>query len=273
MTDSSFCGYDGDREDALIACLYDDGTDGPERALFEAHLFTCAICREELAALRGVRSQLARWAPPEPAIGTIRNPPHALGTPQSASAMPWWRQVPAWAQVAAALLFLGVSAAIANLDVRYDASGLNVRTGWMQTRAAAPIDGAPAGGGTAALTSTDAATPWRAELAALEQQLRTEMRSVRTAAAQPPAAMRAAAPMSDADLVKRVRALVDESEQRQQRERALRVAEVVRDVATQRQADLVKIDRTLGVVQNNLGVEVLRDRQRLDILYRASQRQ
>ncbi len=85
--------------------------------------------------------------------------------------------------------------------------------------------------------------------------------------------MRAAAPMSDADLVKRVRALVDESEKRQQRELALRVAEVVRDVATQRQADLVKIDRTLGVVQNNLGVEVLRDRQRLDILYRASQRQ
>lgn len=273
MTDSSFCGYDGDREDALIACLYDDGTDGPERALFEAHLFTCASCREELAALRGVRSQLARWAPPEPAIGTIRNPPHAIGNPQSASAMPWWRQVPAWAQVAAALLFLGVSAAIANLDVRYDASGLNVRTGWMQTPAAAPLEGAPAGGGTAALTSTDAATPWRAELAALEQQLRTEMRSVRTAAAQPPAAMRAAAPMSDADLVKRVRALVDESEKRQQRELALRVAEVVRDVATQRQADLVKIDRTLGVVQNNLGVEVLRDRQRLDILYRASQRQ
>ena len=271
MTDSSFCGYDGDRENALIACLYDDGTDGPERALFEAHLFTCAICREELAALRGVRSQLARWAPPEPAIGTIRNPQPAIRNPQSA--MPWWRQVPAWAQVAAALLFLGVSAAIANLDVRYDASGLNVRTGWMQTRAAAPLEGAPAGGGTAALTSTDAATPWRAELAALEQQLRTEMRSVRTAAAQPPAAMRAAAPLSDADLLKRVRALVDESEKRQQRELALRVAEVVRDVATQRQADLVKIDRTLGVVQNNLGVEVLRDRQRLDILYRASQRQ
>jgi len=271
MTDSSFCGFDGDRENALIACLYDDGTDGPERALFEAHLFTCAICREELAALRGVRSQLARWAPPEPAIGTIRNPQPAISNPQSA--MPWWRQVPAWAQVAAALLFLGVSAAIANLDVRYDASGLNVRTGWMQTRAAAPLEGAPAGGGTAALTSTDAATPWRAELAALEQQLRTEMRSVRTAAAQPPAAMRAAAPLSDADLLKRVRALVDESEKRQQRELALRVAEVVRDVAAQRQADLVKIDRTLGVVQNNLGVEVLRDRQRLDILYRASQRQ
>jgi len=270
MTDTPFCGYDGDREEALIACLYDDGTNVPERALFEAHLFVCARCRDELAGLRGVRSQLARWAPPEPALDTIRNPPPAIRNPQAATS--WWRQLPAWAQVAAALLFLGVSAAIANLDVRYDASGLHVRTGWMQAGAAAPIEGAPADSGTRALVSTGGGTPWRAELAALEQQLRTEMRSVRTAAAQSTAA-RASSPASDADVIKRVRALVDESEKRQQRELALRVAEVIRDVATQRQADLVKIDRTLGVVQNNLGVEVLRDRQRLDILYRASQRQ
>ena len=79
--------------------------------------------------------------------------------------------------------------------------------------------------------------------------------------------------MPDADLVRRLRVLIEESEKRQQRELALRVAEVMRDVAAQRQSDLVKIDRTLGVVQNNLGVEVMRDRQRLDILYRASQRQ
>ena len=39
----------------------------------------------------------------------------------------------------------------------------------------------------------------------------------------------------------------------------------MRDVTAQRQADLVKIDRTLGVVQNNLGVEVMKDRQRLNI--------
>jgi hypothetical protein len=271
MTDTPFCGYDGDREEALIACLYDDGTDVPERALFEAHLFTCATCRDELAGLRGVRSQLARWAPPEPALDTIHHPQSSIRNPQSA--MPWWRQVPAWAQVAAALLFLGVSAAIANLDVRYDASGLHVRTGWMQAAATAPIEGAPAENGARALVSTGGATPWRAELTALEQELRTEMRSVRSAAAAQSTPARASAPASDAEVIKRVRALVDESEKRQQRELALRVAEVIRDVATQRQADLVKIDRTLGVVQNNLGVEVLRDRQRLDILYRASQRQ
>ena len=61
--------------------------------------------------------------------------------------------------------------------------------------------------------------------------------------------------------MRRVRALVDESEKRQQRELALRVAEVLRDVNAQRQADLVKIDRSLGAVQNNLGVEVMKQRQ------------
>ena len=72
------------------------------------------------------------------------------------------------------------------------------------------------------------------------------------------------------------RALVEESEKRQQRELALRIAELLRDVNAQRQADLVKIDRTLGVVQNNVGIEVMKNRQQInqmDLLYRASQRQ
>ena len=173
--------------------------------------------------------------------------------------------MPAWAQVAAALLFLGVSAGDREprRAVRRQRPQRSHRLDAAPAAARRSTARQPAGG-TAALTSTDAATPWRAELAALEQQLRTEMRSVRTAAAQPPAAMRAAAPTSDADLVKRVRALVDESEKRQQRELALRVAEVVRDVATQRQADLVKIDRTLGVVQNNLGLKCCETGRRLE---------
>jgi len=93
----------------------------------------------------------------------------------------------------------------------------------------------------------------------------------------PAAAVRTvAASASDADVIRRVRALVDESEKRQQRELALRVAELARDVTAQRQADLVKIDRTLGVVQNNVGIEVMKNRQQInqmDLLYRASQRQ
>lgn len=254
------CRYSGNRDETLIAYLYED-IDPAERVAFDTHLVTCARCRLDLEALRGVRRQLARWSPPEPNF--------ARHAPQSAvrhreSQSPWWRDVPGWAQVAAALLFLGVSAGLANIDARYDGNGLTVRTGWSKpapTPAAAPgARGAEARGTTA---------PWRGDLAALEQQLRSELRA--SQAALPSARSTAA---NDADLLRRVRALVDESDRRQQRELALRIAEVMRDVSAQRQADLVKIDRNLGLIQNNTGVEVLRQREMLNtILTRVSQRQ
>jgi hypothetical protein len=65
--------------------------------------------------------------------------------------------------------------------------------------------------------------------------------------------------------------VVDESEKRQQRELALRVAELLRDVNAQRQGDLAKVNRALGAVENNLGVEVLKTRQQVNLMYRASQ--
>jgi len=284
------CGYTGDRDEALVTYLYDDGdADSGERALFAAHVNSCARCRDDLDALRGVRTQLARWTPPEPHFA-------AADRPSAVRSAQWWRQIPAWAQVAAALLFLGVSAGIANLDVRYDQSGLSVRTGWRQppvreTRpggqgplnvspgAAGVVQGSPMTQGSAVAPAAAGATsaPWRADLAALERQLRTELRSVQTsAAAASPQGQPARTTAGDAEVIRRVRALLDESEKRQQSELALRVAEVVREVNAQRQADLVKIDRTLGTVQNNLGVEVLKNRQQLNqmnLLYRASQRQ
>ena len=269
MTDS-FCGYPGDRDEALVACLYEDGGETGVRALFEEHLTTCVGCRDELAALRGVRAQLARWAPPEPAFGVTNG-----GSPSARRNSPahWWREIPAWAQVAAALLFLGVSAGIANLDVRYDANGLNVRTGWMQ-----PTAGAGGQTTSAAIATADGATaPWRADLAALERQLEDQFRTIQTSSRPQttPASpqMIRASSTPDADVLRRVRAIVDESEKRQQRELALRLAELTRDVNTQRRADLSNIDRMLGFVQNKVGVEVMKDRQRLDLLYRASQRQ
>jgi hypothetical protein len=256
------CGYSGDREAALVASLYDDG-DPALRAAFEAHLTGCGRCRDELDALRGVRVQLGRWAPPEPSFAAFASH-SARHTPQS-----WWQGVPAWAQVAAAVLLLGVSAGIANLDVRYDANGLSVRTGWSNKQPPAPAAGVARGDG--------ASAPWRPDLTALERQLKTEFRAAQVSVTQASVATVAptprAASAADADVLRRVRALLDESEKRQQRELALRVAEVVRDVNAQRQADLVKIDRSLGVVQNNLGVEVMKQRQSLNLLYRASQRQ
>src|SRR6185503_12532230 len=100
MTDS-FCGYPGDRDEALVAFLYDDGVDAAERGIFEAHLLTCVRCRDELSALGGVRTQLARWAPPEPAFKVTNGDAQSRADTVHSR---WWREIPAWAQVAAALL-------------------------------------------------------------------------------------------------------------------------------------------------------------------------
>jgi len=163
MTDMR-CGYAGDRDEALIAYLYDD-IDPAARAAFDAHLAGCEPCRAELDALGGVRTQLARWNPPEPKSLTAAhtNPQSAIRNPQ------WWRTIPAWAQVAAALLFLGVSAGIANLDVRYDSNGFAMRTGWSKPPQSAPASAAagPGEGVGAASTAGAGSRPVsRAELVA-----------------------------------------------------------------------------------------------------------
>ncbi len=248
MTDpETYCGFPGDRDEVLVAYLYDD-IEPPERASFEAHLLTCMPCRSELEALRGVRTQLARWAPPEPGRA-----PAAVSAPTRR----WWREIPVWTQVAAALLVFGVAAGIANLDIHYDRTGLSIRTGWSRQPAVA--------------ASIGSAAPWRADLTAFEQRLRTEFHpAVAPVVATPAAAGRA---VDEGDLLRRVRALVDESERRQQRELALRIAQVVRESDAQRRADLVRIDRSLGQVQNDTGVEVMRQRELLNYLVRVSQRQ
>lgn len=254
MTDIT-CTYAGDREQTLIAYLYDD-IEPAERASFDAHLPTCERCQRDVAALQGVRQELTRWAPPEPRFAAhSRQSTASLAPPAS---RPRRREIPVWAQVAAAMLVFGASLGIANLDVKYDANGLSVRTGWSKQAVAA----APA--------VVDSAT--RTELTALEQRLRNEFRTVQAASVSAPQPARATSP-SDAEVLRRVRALVDESEKRQQRELALRVAQVIRDVGAQRQADLSKIDRNIGYVQNQTGVEILKQREMVNYLMRVSQRQ
>ena len=116
------------------------------------------------------------------------------------------------------------------------------------------------------------------QVAALERQLRTEFR----ASGAPGGAMQlanvqtgsaAANGARDGELLRRVRALVEESERQQQRELALRVAQVIRDVNAQREGDLVKIDRSLGLIQSNTGVEAMKQRELLNYLVRVSQKQ
>ena len=103
---------------------------------------------------------------------------------------------------------------------------------------------------------------------ALEQQLRTEFH-----ATPPSRAVSATSGISDAELQRRVRSIIDESERRQERELALRVAEVLKDVNAQRQADLVKIDRSLGFIQSSTYGEQMKQREVVNYLLKVSQKQ
>jgi anti-sigma factor RsiW len=235
MTMDINCTYQNNRDETLVAYLYDD-IEPAARLAFESHLARCAACRRELDELAIVRGQLGEWKPPS--LDRVLS----AGTPthDRKAHVAWWKEIPAWAQAAAAVLVLGASAGVANLQISYGAQGFSVRTGWMGT--ASP-------GGVAAPGANQAA-PWRADVAALEQQVR-DLRAATVAQAA------AARPNADADAVlRRVRTLIEQGEQRQQRELALRIAEVDTNVKAQRIADLRNIDRNFDMIQTNTGVSM-----------------
>jgi anti-sigma factor ChrR (cupin superfamily) len=244
MTETFTCGDHG----ALVSYLYDECTPGERRAI-GAHAAICGACAEELASLGATREQLAAWTPPEAQLGfriVAETPPSNVLRPSG-----WWQKpMPAWAQAAAAALIFATGVTLGALRGTTAAPG-------PEASAARPAGATVAAGG-AAVTRTD--------LAALEQRLRAEMSQARTVS------QRAAASPDDARVLERVRAMIDESEQRQRRELAFRTTEVMRDFDAQRNDDLVKIERTLGQFDGTTGVEMAQQRQMLNYLMRVSQR-
>jgi anti-sigma factor RsiW len=249
MGETFICGDHG----ALVSYLYDESTPA-ERRTISAHLAICHACAEELIALGATREHLATWTPPDAELG-FRIVPDA---PRANVLRPirWWQQpMPAWAQAAAAVLIFATGV------------GLGALRGMTQSAARGPGGSAPPRSSTSvAANAANGAPVTRADLVAVEQRLRSEMlqshgtgQNVSTAP-------------SDAQILERVRAMVDESEQRQRRELALRTAELVRDFDAQRNVDLARIERTLGQMDGTTGAEVAQQRQMLNYLMRVSQR-
>jgi len=250
-----------DDTETLVAYLYDD-IDPVLRESVARHLPGCARCRDEVAALGGVRQVLSEWTPPSPALRFTVVPESAVSnvvTPH----VPAWQTVPRWAQAIAATLALAVAASVANVQVRHDAGGWTVSTGWM---ASAP--GAPA----AAVPGAEEA--WRPALASLGESLRREFsaRPALVAPVQQVATAPAVSPASDSETLARVRGLIEASEKRQQQELALRLTQFVRDVEMQRRADLVRINQGLGQLEGRTGAEVERQREAINYLIRAGLR-
>ena len=238
MNETFTCGDHG----ALVSYLYDECAPD-ERRTISGHVAICSACAEELTALGATREQLATWTPPDAQLGF-----RIVSEPQQAKVLrppQWWRKpMPAWAQAAAAAVIF--------------ATGLTF--GMMRGTAPAPA-------ATLATNTPTTNSITRADLVALEQRLRSEMRTQARTVSAP-----IAAAAGDARTLEQVRALIDESEQRQRRELALRTTEVVRDFDAQRSDDMARIERTIGQMDGTTGVEVAQQRQMLNYLMRVSQR-
>jgi hypothetical protein len=283
MSDTFQCGDNA----ALVSYLYDE-CDPAERAAIDAHIQLCAACVAEIAALGSARLQLASWTPPDADLGFAIVRAHAStiargalseveGQAQGprprgwarpeASESPdarglrlgaWLRQpFPVWAQAVAACLIFGVGLSLGVLR-----GTTSTQSSPARTVAGATVD-APA-----AVTATD--------LAALERRLRNEMATLRATpvnatGAAPQSGSTAQQPANTAQLLAQVRALIDESEQRQQRELALRTAQVVREIDSQRRMDLAQIQNSFGQIEGLAGAEVREQREMLNYLMRVSE--
>jgi hypothetical protein len=229
MSETFECGDTG----ALVAYLYEEGE--PEiREVIAGHLTRCAACSSEIDGLRLTRQSLQAWVPPVPELM------FQMPVPTPEPRVPWWRApLPAWAQAAAAVLIFGVGLSVGL--VRGDVN-------------APPHEPSPE---PVATTTID--TPSRTDLSRLEQRLRTEMAQMRTAAATP---VRQAS--SDDDMMKKVEALVAQSEERQRREFTLRSVEMAREFEAQRRIDMATVRETVGQFQGVAGTEIRQQREAID---------
>lgn len=245
-----------DDKQTLIAYLYGE-VDASTRRAVDDHLAACATCASEVTALGDVRSELGLWVPPDAELDfkiVKRSESSASNVLRPAR---WWNTVPVWAQAAAAVLVLAAGAGIANVQVKSGPDGFVVSTGWMAHQApalSAPTAGAAVGGDVEG---------WKPALVALEQQLRSEIKATRDQAA--PVAVSSRNGADDAT-IRRVQQLIDDAEQRHNRELATRLIDFQRDMTMQRRADMQSISRVVGSYDEQL----LRQRQYMNNMIRVS---
>lgn len=245
-----------DSKELLVSFLYGELEPG-ETERFQAHLAQCAECRADVEGLRSTQRHMAVWSPPEPDLGfrIIRAPVTPIRAPR-----PTWGG--RWGLAAAAALVLAAGAAVANVDMRYGADGLTLRTGW---RSSAPSAALPptAASGAPALAE---AVHWKAQAQALDlrvRQLEASFNS-RSAAVPPRAAVGAD------EVLRRVNDLVAQSESRQQRAVTAHLDRLSKDIDARRKVDLSLIDQGLMRLQTTSGAELRQSRDLMQRMYRAT---
>jgi hypothetical protein len=249
-------------EEAIVDYLYDEG-DPAERLRVARHLHECAACSVAVLELQSVRGLLSEWTPPPAALGfrivaADEDAPVASRRRWSRIGERW----PAWAQVAAGAVLFAAGVAFSQLHVEYGDGALTVRA-----RSAAPVNlasvagditlpAAPVNPVDVSMQSPDAQSP---DLNALQQTLRSDL------------APRPGSPTGSDEVLRRVKAMIDQSEGRQQRELALRLSQLVQDFDTQRRADMLNVEQNFGQLEGQTGAEVAEQRELLNSLVKVSQ--
>jgi anti-sigma factor RsiW len=235
-----------DNHEALLDYLYEEGDLG-ERLKIAEHLQECASCSVAVLEFQQVRGMLGSWAPPAAELGfrIVRDPDlsPSANTGEARRGWLWGASIPSpqlrrmsgWAQAAAAILLFAGGMAVSQLHVDYADGSLTVSTQRAQRaqgirNASITLPSAPVASAPGTITPET--------LADLERLLSERL------------ARSNAAPVDTAELLQRVRAMIDQSEQRQQRELALRLSQVAREVDTQHQADLLQIQQNVGQTQD-----------------------
>ena len=212
------------------------------------------------ATLGQTRQHLASWAPPEPEFN--------FRVVRGAAAPPPRRRlafVPQWGLAAAAsLLLVAGAAAIANVEVRRDAGGFVVRTGW--ANAATPAAALPIAPVAASPAGLDAASSeqLKAVVTSLERRL-AEIEQAQTAQIA-----RVASTVSPGISVPELRKILAESESRQRAELAVQIAQVWNDFSVARVGDFERVQQVVKQAQGMTNYQLKQHRDSIDSLYRVS---
>jgi anti-sigma factor RsiW len=239
-----------DDPNALLDYLYEEG-EPSERLRIARHLQDCATCSVAVLELQSVRGMLNQWTPPASDLGfkVVRDPA------PDADRQGWrgWLsapRVPRWAQAAAGIVFFIAGFGFSQLHVEYANGALTVRTRSVTQLAAARTNiMLPA----APVATTPSASP-------------SDDRALENAAGL----TKVSAQNSD-EVLRRVKAMIDQSEGRQQRELALRLSQLIQDFDTQRRADLLHVEQNFGQLEGQTGAEVAQQRELLNSLVKVSQ--
>ena len=228
-----------DNHDALLDYLYEEG-DPTERLKIAKHLQECAACSVAVLEFQNVRGMLRYWTPPGSALGfrvvqdgafsptSVASPTPSAAVNQGARSGAWLAWLPStsqripWRQAAAAVVLFVAGMAVSQVTVHYE-DGRVVVSG----RSAGPVVNAR--GSSITLPPQAASGVTSPNPGVTPQPVPTDRDQVDTEL-----------------LLQRVRSMIDQSEQRQQRELALRLSQVTREVDTQHQADLLRIQQDFG---------------------------